>query len=74
MCCGHFFALLHGVLFPFILHIRPLVSVTRKEMMARLVVLMGGRAAEERIFGKDNVTSGASNDLQQGRNDEPRIS
>ena len=33
-------------------------SVTRKEMMSRLVVCMGGRAAEERIFGNDNVTSG----------------
>lgn len=33
-------------------------SLTRQEMMARLVVAMGGRAAEEKIFGRDNVTSG----------------
>jgi len=41
------------------------VSVTKKELEARLVVCMGGRAAEERIYGKDNTTSGASNDLEQ---------
>ena len=28
-----------------------IVSMTRQEMHARLVVAMGGRAAEERIFG-----------------------
>jgi ATP-dependent metalloprotease len=39
--------------------------VTRKEMMARMTVMMGGRAAETLVFGKDNVTSGASSDLQQ---------
>ena len=33
-------------------------SMTRQQMMARLVVCMGGRAAEEKIFGKDEVTSG----------------
>eukprot|EP00040_Diaphanoeca_grandis_P005499 m.33093 g.33093 ORF g.33093 m.33093 type:complete len:706 (-) comp16755_c0_seq1:122-2239(-) len=41
------------------------VSVTKKELEARLVVCMGGRAAEERIYGKENTTSGASNDLEQ---------
>lgn len=40
-------------------------AMTRKEMEARLVVCMGGRAAEELIFGKANITSGASNDLEQ---------
>lgn len=39
------------------------VSMTRQEMKARLVVAMGGRAAEERYFGSKNVTSGASSDV-----------
>jgi hypothetical protein len=33
-------------------------SLTRQQMMARMVVAMGGRAAEEKIFGYDSVTSG----------------
>lgn len=40
-------------------------SQTKKQMLASMDVCMGGRIAEEMIFGKDNVTSGASNDLQQ---------
>jgi len=40
-------------------------SMTRQQMVARLVVAMGGRAAEEKIFGKEEVTSGASSDVQQ---------
>ena len=36
---------------------------TKKELEARLVELMGGRAAEEIVFG--NVTTGAANDIQQ---------
>lgn len=43
-------------------------SITRKQLFARLVVSMGGRVAEERIFGKDNVTSGASSDIQAATN------
>ena len=39
---------------------------TKKELEARLVELMGGRAAEEIVF--DTVTTGASNDIQQATN------
>lgn len=33
--------------------------------MARIDVCMGGKVAEEVIFGRDAVTSGARSDLQQ---------
>ena len=35
------------------------------EYTSQLTVAMGGRVAEELIFGKENITSGASGDIQQ---------
>ena len=43
---------------------RDQVSVTRAKCHADLAVAMGGRVAEEMIFGHEKVTSGASSDIQ----------
>jgi ATP-dependent metalloprotease len=40
------------------------VSETKKEMMAQIDVCMGGKVAEELVYGPDNVTTGASSDIQ----------
>ena len=39
-------------------------SLNYEQMTSRLAIMMGGRVAEEIIFGKDKVTSGASSDIQ----------
>jgi cell division protease FtsH len=40
------------------------VSLTRRKCFADMAVAMGGRVAEEEIFGYDKVTSGASADIK----------
>jgi cell division protease FtsH len=37
---------------------------TKRELEAKLSVMFGGRAAEELIFGEDNVTTGAADDIR----------
>ncbi|HLJ71869.1 MAG TPA: ATP-dependent zinc metalloprotease FtsH [Roseiarcus sp.] len=44
---------------------RDKLSMSYEQMTSRLAVLMGGRVAEEIIFGKDKVTSGAQSDIEQ---------
>ncbi|WP_029040343.1 ATP-dependent zinc metalloprotease FtsH [Cucumibacter marinus] len=43
---------------------RDQVSLTREKCYADLAVAMGGRVAEEEIFGDEKVTSGASADIK----------
>lgn len=44
------------------------VDITKKECLARLDVCMGGKIAEELIYGKENTTSGCGSDLQSATN------
>jgi cell division protease FtsH len=41
---------------------------SRAELLARIITSLGGRAAEQVVFGNPEVTTGASNDLQQVTN------
>lgn len=41
------------------------LSLTKSQLLARMDVAMGGRVAEELIFGPDNITTGAMSDFQQ---------
>jgi len=41
------------------------LSMSYEQMTSRLTILMGGRMAEEIIFGKEKITSGASSDIDQ---------
>ncbi len=44
------------------------VSQSKEQLESRLSSLYGGRIAEELIFGKEHVTTGASNDIQVATN------
>jgi cell division protease FtsH len=44
---------------------RDKLSMSREQMTSRLAIMMGGRVAEELVFGKEKVTSGASSDIEQ---------
>jgi len=40
-------------------------SMKYQQMIDRIAIMAGGRVAEELIFGKENITSGASSDIEQ---------
>jgi cell division protease FtsH len=44
---------------------RDKLSMSFEQMTSRLAIMMGGRVAEEIVFGKDKVTSGAASDIEQ---------
>jgi len=44
---------------------RDKLSMSREQMTSRLAIMMGGRVAEEMVFGKEKVTSGAASDIEQ---------
>ena len=39
--------------------------VSRSQLLARIITTLGGRVAEQVVFGDQEITTGASNDLQQ---------
>jgi cell division protease FtsH len=44
---------------------RDRLAMRKSEIEAKLAMIFGGRIAEELIFGADDVTTGASNDIRQ---------
>merc|ERR1712194_275627 len=42
--------------------------ISRTQLLARIITALGGRAAEQVVFGAPEVTTGAENDLQQVTN------
>jgi len=44
---------------------RDKLSMSYEQMTSRLAIMMGGRVAEELVFGRDKVTSGAQSDIEQ---------
>ncbi len=47
---------------------RDQLSQSEIQLKSRLAIMYGGRIAEELVFGKDNITTGAGNDIQQATN------
>ena len=47
---------------------RDQISATKAQLKARLVTAMGGRVAEEMVFGQEKVTTGASADFKAATN------
>lgn len=47
---------------------RDQLSMSEVQLLSRLAMMYGGRIAEELTFGKENITTGAGNDIQQATN------
>src|SRR3569623_2472520 len=45
---------------------RDKLSMSLEQMESRLAIIMAGRVAEDLVFGRDKVTSGAASDIAQG--------
>ncbi|WP_051619503.1 ATP-dependent zinc metalloprotease FtsH [Mycoplasmopsis felis] len=43
-------------------------NYSKKELLATIASFMGGRAAEEIVYGKENVSTGASDDIEKATN------
>jgi cell division protease FtsH len=43
----------------------PWEYISRKELIPRVAMMLGGYVAEELIFGKENLTSGATSDIEK---------
>ncbi len=41
------------------------LTMRKNQLLDRIAMILGGRVAEELVYGKDNVTTGASNDLEK---------
>nr|AWT38113.1 putative plastid division protein [Proboscia sp.] len=42
--------------------------ISRAELLARIIMMLGGRAAEQVVFGDTEITTGVSDDLQKATN------
>ncbi len=45
---------------------RDKLSMSLEQMTSRLAIIMAGRVAEDLVFGREKVTSGAASDIEQG--------
>ena len=41
------------------------LTMKKNQLLDQITMILGGRVAEELIYGKDNITTGASNDLEK---------
>ena len=64
-----------GMALGLVMHLpeRDQISLTKAQLVARLAVAMGGRIAEEMIFGPSKVTTGAQSDISMATNDAKRM-